>query len=99
MRLNENTRATVELVGDILFRGFVVGYLFLMIVGLPVLFWDDGIYSIHSLFMDVPKVDHTVMMVTWLGNVKALIFVFFLIPWLAIRWTLKKSAASASPAS
>ena len=98
MRLNENTRATVELVGDILFRGLVVGFVFLMIVGLPVLFLDEPIYSIHSLFMDVSKADHVLMMVTWLGNVKALLFVFFLIPWLAIRWTLKKSAASPSAA-
>lgn len=98
MRLNEDTRATVELVGDILFHGLVVGFVFLIVVGLPILFLEDPIYSVHSLFMDVPKADHTLMMVTWLGNVKALLFVFFLIPWLAIRWTLKKSAASSSAA-
>jgi hypothetical protein len=93
MSLIENIRATVELVGDILFRAFVVGYVFLIVVGLPLLFLEDQVYSIHTLFMEMSKADHTLMMLTWMGNVKSLLFVFLLFPWLAIRWTLKKAAA------
>ena len=88
--IDENTRATAMFVSNVLFRACVLGFVFLGISGIGMLSLTDQIYAIHSSMIDIPRPSYNAMLFDWIANMKILVMVFFLLPAVAIRWTLSR---------
>ena len=89
--IDEKTRDAAMLISSVLFRTTLLGFLLLGISSILVLGMTDAAYALHSNFIDVPRSEYNVMLFSWLGNMKMLLFVFFLLPAIAIRWALKNA--------
>ena len=76
---------------DVLFRAFLLGWGLLFISCIPVLFLTDQIYAVHSSMLDIPRPEYNALLFSWLGDMKLLPVVFFLLPAIAIGWALKKA--------
>ena len=91
--VDDKTRSAAMLISQVLFRAFVVGFGLLILSMLPVLLLTDQIYAIHSSMIDIPRPMYNALMFEWLGHMKLLLVMLFLLPAIAIRWTLKKQLA------
>ena len=92
-----NARAFYETTARILFRAFLLGAgLQLLWLGVYMLFDSQWVAEVHSRFMGegVTITAQQIGELTYYGVavVKTFVFLVFLIPWLAIRWALKKRA-------
>lgn len=84
------TRSAALLISSVLFRAFFLGVGLLILSCLPILFLTDQVYAVHSNMIDIPRPEYNALLFSWLGNLKLLLIVFFLLPAIAIRWALKK---------
>ena len=89
--IDDKTRAEAMLISSVLFRAFLLGFGLLILSCIPILFLTDQIYAIHSSMMDISRPEYNALLFTWLGDMKMLLLVFFLLPAIAIRWALKKA--------
>ena len=89
--IDDKTRATAMFISSVLFRATLLGFGLLLITCIPILFLTDQMYAIHSSMMDIPRDQYNALLFSWLGNMKILVIVLFLLPAIAIRWALKKS--------
>ncbi len=87
MSNDAGTPITLEVLGDVLFRGFLVGFAFLLLCFLAFVFFHEPIYTLHSAIFDITREAHTALIYEWIGNMKLLIISLFLIPWIAVRLT------------
>ncbi len=90
MSEHTQTPITLELVGQVLQRSFILGFAFLLVVSLPMLLLGDQIYAIHSKLFPMSREAHTMLIFSWIGDFKLVVFGVFLIPWLAVRGTLNR---------
>ena len=89
--IDENTRATAMFVSNVLFRACAIGFVLLGISSIGMLSMTDQMYAVHSSMIDIPPLSYNTMLFDWIANMKILLLVFFLLPAVAIRWTLKAS--------
>ena len=87
--IDDKTRATAMLISSVLFRATLIGFALLLITCIPILFMTDQIYTIHSSMIDIPRDQYNALLFNWLGNMKMLVIVLFLLPAISIRWALK----------
>jgi hypothetical protein len=91
MNIDPNTRNTLELVASIMIRAFALCVVFLSLVFVVILVCGDLIYPLHNSLFQITRLEFNVEIYSWLGSFKLAAFVLFLIPYLAIRWTLKSA--------
>ena len=89
--IDDKTRSTALLIASVLFRAFLLGIGLLILGCIPVLFLTDQVYAVHSSMIDIPRPEYNALLFGWLGNMKLLLLIFFLLPAVAIRWALKKA--------
>lgn len=88
--IDDRTRATAKLISSVLLRAFLLGFGLLLVAAFPTVLLTDQLYALHSSLIDVPRPQYNAYLFAWLGDMKMLLFIFFLLPALAIRWTLQK---------
>ena len=88
--IDNKTRAMGLLISSVLFRTCLLGFGLLILSCIPVFFFTDWCYAVHSWMLDIPRPEYNALLFSWLGNTKQLLLVFFLLPAVAIRWTLKQ---------
>ena len=94
-----NARAFYELTARILIRAFAVGAALLLLWLVVYLLLDKAwVAELHSKFMGTTVTAQQLGEINYygLGATKLFIYFVFLVPWLAIRWTLKKNPVPAS---
>ena len=89
--IDDKTRSTAMLMSSVLLRTFLLGFGLLFLSCIPVLFLTDQIYAVHSSMLDIPRPEYNALLFSWLGNMKLLLLIVFLLPAIAIRWALKKA--------
>ena len=89
--IDDKTRASAMLISSVLFRAALVGFVLLILFAIPVLFLTDQMYAIHNSMIEMEPAEHSVLMLTWLGDMKMLVIVLLLLPAIGIRWALKKA--------
>lgn len=89
MSTDGGTPITLEVLEKILFRSFFIGAALLLVVFLVVVSFQYFGYTVHHFFFDIEPEESTRLTLEWLGNFKLVLFAFFLVPWLAIRMTIK----------
>ncbi len=90
--IDDNTRSAAMLISSVLFRAFLLGLGLLILSCIPVLLMTDQIYAVHTSMIAVPRPEYNALLFGWLGDLKLLALVFFLLPAIAIRWALKKAS-------
>ena len=89
--IDDKTRATTLFLSTVLFRAFWVGAGLLAVMSFLTLALLDPMYEVHSYLIEIPQPEYNVLIFDFLGDMKVLILVLFLVPACAIRWTLKAS--------
>ena len=89
--IDEKTRATAMLISSVLFRATLIGFGLLIISCIPLLFLTDQVHTIHNSMIEIPRDQYNALLFNWLGNMKMLVIVLFLLPAISIRWALKKN--------
>ena len=89
--IDDKTRSVAMLISSVLFRAFLLGFGLMIFSGIPVLFVTDEIYAIHSRMIDISRPEYNALVLGWLGNMKLLLLMVFLLPAIAIRWALKQA--------
>ena len=89
--IDNKTRDTAILISGVLLRTTLLGFVLLGISAAVLFGMLDGIYALHSNFIEIPRSDYNVMIFNWLGNMKLALIVFFLLPAIAIRWSLRNA--------
>jgi len=75
----------IVLIRNILYKCFFIGFAFLLLSSLFFLFGQDYAFSIWSKFYGISPEILKIIMISFLGLFKLLLFVFFLIPALALH--------------
>ena len=89
--IEDKTRSAAMLVSSVLFRTFFLGWGLLFLSCIPVLLMTDQIYALHNSIIEIPRPEYNALLFGWLGSMKLLLLIFFLLPAIAIRWALKKA--------
>ena len=87
--MDDKTRATAMFISSVLFRATLIGFVLLILFAIPVLFLTEQMYTIHNSMIEIEPAEHRVLLFTWMGNMKMLIFVVLLLPAIGIRWALR----------
>lgn len=83
-------KQTLETIAKVLIRAFWLGVGFMILTMVLSLLMNDWAYQIHSKLFDITKHDFDVMIYGWLGSLKIIVTLFFLIPYLAIKMVAAK---------
>ena len=79
-----------KFVEGVLLRCFIIGFVVLMIWFVFFLVAGGLIYDVHgSMFKEITDRQFEVIHYCGMGLLKLFIFVFFLVPYIALRWTGK----------
>ena len=82
-------------VEGVLLRCFILGFVVLMIWFVFFLVAGDFVHDIHgSMFKQISARQFEVIHYCGMGLLKLLVFVFFFIPYIAMRWTAKGRKSS-----
>jgi hypothetical protein len=87
--IDDKTRSTAMLISSVLFRATLTGFGLLIISCIPILFLTDQLHAIHNSMIGIPRDQYNALLFNWLGNMKMLVIVLFLLPAISIRWALK----------
>ena len=79
-----------DMLARMLIRCTGLGFLLLLIWVGFYLFLGDVVYQLHGEMFGLSKETLDVIHYCGMGLLKLFIFIFFLFPWLAIRWALWK---------
>ncbi len=83
----------LRLLRNILLRSFVVGLGFMILMGLLVIFWWNPWIAIASSWLHTDVATLTPLVLEFLSTVRLVLLLVFLIPGIAIHWTLKRELA------
>jgi Family of unknown function (DUF6868) len=83
--------ANLDVLARILIRCFIGGILFLMIWFMSFTLAGDCIYGLHSRWFPIPRPVFNAIHYAGMAFAKILLIFFFLLPYIAIRLTAKKS--------
>jgi len=89
--IDDKTRSVAMLISSVLFRSFVIGLGLLIFAAIAFAALTDEIFSLHRNFLDIPRLEFDSILLRLLLHMRLLLFVFFLIPAIAIRWALRKA--------
>ena len=89
--IDDKTRSAAMLISSVLFRAFLLGLGLQILSGIAILFLTDEIYPAFSNMLDMPLPEYKAILISGLAHMKMLLFTFFLVPAIAIRWALKKA--------
>jgi hypothetical protein len=89
--IDDSTRVTAHFISNVLFRATLIGFGLLIISCIPILFLTDQVHAIHNSMIEIPRDQYNALLFNWLGNMKMLVIVLFLLPAISIRWALKKN--------
>jgi len=78
----------------VLLRCFIYGFVLLLVWFVLFLAAGGWMYYFHSAMFEITERDFNVMNYCGMGLLKILVFVGFLIPYIAIRLTAKKQKSS-----
>ena len=90
--IDDKTQSAAMLISSVLFRACLLGFGLLIIASIPILLLTDQIYAVHSSIIDIPRPEYNALLFGWLGYMKMLVIVLFLLPAIAIRWALNKAS-------
>lgn len=76
---------------QVLIRSFIIGAVMLLVTLVFLLLVSNLAYSVHSSYFDITRQQFDIIMYCGLGLMKIMLFVFFLIPYIAIRLVLAKN--------
>ena len=75
----------LDALAKVLIRSFIGGFIILLFCVFIMLAGDDFVYKIHSQWFDISKQQFDLLWYAGITLFKTFIFVFFLIPYIAIR--------------
>ena len=87
---NFDPKVMMEAKAKVMITCFLWGMVFLLVWLLVYLFLGDWAYSIHSKMFRMTHHEFDLMNYCGMMGMKLILFVFYLIPWIAIKRTLKK---------
>jgi hypothetical protein len=91
----ENTASLLDALSRILLTAFCLG-IFLLLVWFGVfLLGGDFVYALHGALFKISRAQFDAIHYAGMAFTKILIFVLFLFPYVAIRWTLRKRGGAA----
>ena len=90
MQPSESIEVTLDYVARVLIRSFLLGYIFVIIWFLLFLFGFDGLYRMQSHWFEISRTGFHIVNYCGIGLAKLILIVFFLLPYLSIRWVLRK---------
>ncbi|MGC9326786.1 MAG: DUF6868 family protein [Candidatus Hinthialibacter sp.] len=70
----------------ILIRCFWIGFILLCFSFFSILLAHDLVFRIHSSMFQITETQFDVIMYAGLGLTKLIVFFFFLVPYISIRW-------------
>jgi len=91
MVVDERLRAQAELAASVLLRCFALGIALMLFWLAFVLVGTDLAVAIHGRLFSVTREQFIMLNYVGMGLFKLFIFAVFLIPYVAIRWTLRGS--------
>ena len=80
----------LDAVAGILLRCFVLSVCLLLLSFFFFLVGGNWAYSIHSRWFEISRLDFDLMLYYWMGLIKAVSFLFFLLPFISIKLILRK---------
>ncbi|NOY22861.1 MAG: hypothetical protein GXO70_05050 [Acidobacteria bacterium] len=89
-----NGSATLDYLAEILIRCFWYSVVLLAVSLLTFMVAGDAAFQAHSMMFGISKHEFVLMYYYGTAFLKIIIFIFFLIPWIAIRVVLKKHKRS-----
>ena len=89
--MNQQQRQAYESIASFLWRSLVLGYLVLIVWTIALLWPGSLLCQLHQNLFDLSLHECNIVLYGGLGLMKILLIVFYLLPWLAIRWLLKRS--------
>lgn len=87
--LPATTTSTLDAVANILLRSFLITVGAMLFTWLVWLFASDFVYSIHSQMIDLTRMEFDIFFLYSMTSLKGLNVIFFLFPFLAIKWFLR----------
>ena len=91
MSNSNNTNETLEVIGQVLIRSFILGILVLFFSLGGLMLAGDLSYSVQSRILPITQEQFYALNYAGMYMVKAMLFVFFLFPYIAIRLLLCKN--------
>lgn len=91
--MTEKQTEQLQLLSSLLFKCWVMGFAILVIWLAFVLFGRQLIDTAHGLMFGLSDHELDVIMYCAMGIWKFLVLIFYFLPWLAIRWTLKSNVS------
>jgi hypothetical protein len=80
----------LEAAAGVCLRCFVLAFCLLLFSFVFYLLAADWAYSFHSKWFDISRHDFDLMFYCWMAFIKIVSFLFFLIPFIAIKLMLRK---------
>ena len=90
--MSETTRDLFEAFERVLLRCWIIGTILMLFSLVVFLLTGEMIHEIHGRIFGLTSHELDLIMYCGLGFFKLFVFIFFLIPWIAIRMVLKKAA-------
>ena len=87
--ISDEHRTCLELTARILIRAFWLGFAALMLCFIVVLAGKNLAFKVHETLFGVTREQFILINYPAMGLLKLLVFGFFLLPYIAIRWVLK----------
>jgi len=87
----DSTRDFFETLAKVLLRCWIFGFALLLFAFVAILLAGGIIDDIHGRMFGLSPHEVDLIFYCWLGALKLLVLVLFFMPWLAIRWVLRKS--------
>lgn len=81
---------SLEAWASVLLRAWIIGFVLLFISAAAFLLGGSQIYDLQSRIFDISRANMDLVYYCFLGSMKLIVLLFFFIPWLAIRLTLRK---------
>jgi hypothetical protein len=82
----------IEIIAGVLLRCFMICVVFVSLWFFLYIFGGEAGYKAHAALFQISKHEYELMHYYGIGLMKIFNFTFFLIPYLAIKWALKRKA-------
>lgn len=80
----------LDAVAGILLRCFILSFCLMLLWFVFLLVGRDWVYNIHSKWFEIDRYSFDMMNYYWMGTVKIVSFLFFLLPFISIKLILRK---------
>jgi hypothetical protein len=88
---DSRTISFFDTLAKVLIRCAIMGYALLLLSAALCVFGRDTLYDLNSRFVSLSKHEFDLIIYGFIVLTKSVIWLFFLIPWVAIRLVLRKS--------